>query len=503
MKEGLFKKIYDFFDLHISPVFNVLSKPFVGIFNILQIGVKILLIIAIVFSSYQYLNNVFYNHDLKDGTSFKSIPENTIDVVVLGSSHAEYSFVPGFFYEDTGLYSYVLGSACQPYEVSYEMLKEALKTQSPKMVIMEAFTAMPLNSECFGDSCYVIAQAQMSGEEKYNVINYLPEEKAKEYRNEFFNYHNDWRTVEDWSIILPENQKKEGRINESLGYVYLPGIESLPENWWRALTYKEDVEVQLDEIDVISLNNIYNLCKERGIELLLYKTPIDGLDVINQSYLHEVWKWADAHNVKYVDFIDRQKEFDLYLQVHGSSFHLNIAGAAVVTDYLAKTVKDMGIGFNHQSNELLDDIYRRKGLDFTNDYLKYETNPRLFLNRLKNSKGITVVSFNYNGGMLYSRLYNSLLSLGLNPTEFQNNQPYHAIIQDGKVVAEGRYVAEYDFGAFSVKTQDNYVTIGGENHYLESALMVTYINPSSGLISHKHIDTESSWELGEPNYIYD
>ncbi len=226
MKENnFFKKIYDFFDLQVSPFFNVLTRPFMGVYNAVQIAVKVLLILAITFSGYQYLNKVFYNREINNGTMFKSMPENSLDVIVLGSSHAQYSFVPAFFYEDTGLYSYVLGSACQPYEVSYEMLREALKTQNPKMVIMEVFTAMPISSECEGDSCYVIAQAQMTGEEKYSVISYLPEEKAEAYRNEFFNYHNDWKTVSDWSIILPENQERKVNVDKRSGYVYLEGNE--------------------------------------------------------------------------------------------------------------------------------------------------------------------------------------------------------------------------------------------------------------------------------------
>ena len=68
------------------------------------------------------------------------------------------------------------------------MLKEGLKTQSPKAVILEVYTSMPLKSICADDSCYVRAEYEMTGEEKYETISYLPKDKAKQYYNDYLNY---------------------------------------------------------------------------------------------------------------------------------------------------------------------------------------------------------------------------------------------------------------------------------------------------------------------------
>jgi len=158
--------------------------------DFIQIVVKVALIVVTTFYLCTYLNKVFKS-DVNHGEQFHSMPENSLDVIVLGSSHAQFSFCPSFFYEDTGLYSYVLGSGCQPFEVSYEMLKEALKTQSPKAVVMEVYTAMPLRSICESDSCYVTASYQMTNEERIDTLNYLDKEKAKTYYNDFINNHNN------------------------------------------------------------------------------------------------------------------------------------------------------------------------------------------------------------------------------------------------------------------------------------------------------------------------
>lgn len=261
------------------------------IIEIIQIPAKLLLILLIIFYSYEYLNKVFINKDISRGDEFRALPINSIDVLVLGSSDAQFSFVPNFFFEDTGLYSYVRGTPCQPLEVSYEMLKESLKTQKPKIVLLEVFTAMPLRKICEDDVCYVTAQYQMTGNEKYNTINYLPKEKAKEYRNEFINYHNDWRTRTDYESILPKNAFNSNKhIDSNFGYVYQYSGEEIPKNYWLPLEHNNDIDISLDFLDILSLNKIYALCKENNIELILYKTPLDSITQEDQSSLHKVWE---------------------------------------------------------------------------------------------------------------------------------------------------------------------------------------------------------------------
>ena len=63
--------------------------------------------------------------------------ENSIDVLILGSSHAFENFNTGVLWEEQGIASYVLGGSWQPVWNTYYYLKEALKTQKPKLIILE------------------------------------------------------------------------------------------------------------------------------------------------------------------------------------------------------------------------------------------------------------------------------------------------------------------------------------------------------------------------------
>ncbi len=482
-----------------------MKKIIVFIFNSLknwiQVAIKLVLVMAIVFGCYEYLNKVFYNREIKGGDDFRALPENSLDVVVLGSSHAQYSFVPSFFYYDSGLYSYVMGSSCQPYEVSYEMLKEVLKTQSPKLLVMEVFTAMPMSSMCEGESCYVRASNMMTGEERITTIGYLSEEKAEEYKNEFFNYHNDWKTSEDYSIILPSNVLKENKLDGDFGYVYQENEEGLPWNWWFVKKYKNDIDVELDKTDADSLNKIYELCKENGIEMLLYKTPIDSISQEDQSYLHKVWQWADDNNVNYIDFTEDCVDLNLFIQYHLDSYHAYVSGASIITEHIAEKIDEYGYSFEHEQNKELDSVYMQGGQFVSLAAVRSESDPFKYLDRMKNSNNYIVINYNPKSGKMSKRIYEKLLEFGLDENIFSRDRSYYAIIRNNEVLSESNdcaYIEGDDiiYSSFgSISYQWNGIT-----ERKNAALSIAYINPKSADYIVKDIDVYRDYDLNETNY---
>ena len=468
------------------------------ILNIVQIPIKIILVCVMAYGIYSYFNQVFVNEDVDYGASFHSLPENSMDVIVLGSSHAQYSFVPSFFYEDTGLYSYVMGSACQPLEVSYEMLKEALKTQSPKIVILETYTAMPLRSICEADVCYVKGQYLMTGEEKYNTINYLEEDKAKTYYNDFINLHNNWKNIESIDDLKPSKklQKLDSNIVDNFGHVYL---EPAPlDNYWRAATFKSKEEVELDELDLISLNNIYSLCKENNIELILYKTPIDSMDITNQSYLHKVWEWADANEVPYLDFFALQEKLDFNMWIYSDSYHCFINGAGVVTGEIADFIKQ-NYDIDHQENEMLTSKYLDNALKNDLNYLKYESNIYKCLRRMKHQEATLLIKYNANGNM-EDRLYQNIVDLGF--TEgFDLNQDYYAVVKNGELIDYAHNELELELNNKTILINEKTLEIDGEEISTKGNLSIVMFDKELNKHTTKNIDYSAyPWEYGYDYY---
>lgn len=362
------------------------------------------LVVFLFAGSYYALSNSFPNDgDVGDGDSFHNLPLNSIDVLVLGSSHAQCSFCPGFFYQDTGLYSYVLGSACQPLSISYKMLKECLKTQEPSTVILEVFTALPLKSMCEDISCYIIPSFIMTGEERYQTLRTLPQEKQDLYLNPFVASHNDWKKDDISFESIYEKTKNTideyfhghelniDEVRKSFGY-----IENYPtfpvENYWYATNTFENIDVELLPEDEQALNDIKKLCDEKNINLLLYKTPIDSLNDDNLSYLHKVWEWADNNQVSYIDFVEKSPEIGFYMCIHSDSFHSNISGANLITKEISKFVND-NFENNHVFNEGLEEKNISSESYYVLTYLDHEYDAKKYLPRLSNYCGPILIKY--------------------------------------------------------------------------------------------------------------
>lgn len=477
------------------------NKTFKTLFDLLRYLLSACIVVLIFGLSYQILTETYINKESKyEGVSFHNLPDDTMDVLVLGSSHAQYSFSPAFFYEDTGLYSYVLGTGGQPLEMSYEMLKEGLKTQSPKLVILEVYTALPLRIAAEADYNYITPGHQMTGQEKYNAFNYLPEEKRKQYLNEFINTHNDWK--DDWISIrsLKKGIKKTylqltnqreidySKIDDAFGF-----IENYPQypvdNYWYAYNTHDYIDVELDELDRVSLDNIYNLCEQNDIQLLLYKTPIDGLDQENISYLHKVWEWADERSIPYIDFIELSPDIDFCMWLHSDSFHSYINGASVITSYISDVVNEK-FTFDHKEIDILTKLNKEGDGWETTEFLNYECNPKKYLRRLYNYSNVILIK--YNSGDVTETIKQFLNEYNINPSS-----NYYGIYDNGELI-------QYDNEQLNIDYLDKHIIINSDSIFVDNEiiysgggdLICVIYNKDFEKYYVKATDTKSMWEWG-------
>ncbi len=71
---------------------------------------------------------------------FYELDKNQVDVLCIGSSHVYYGINTCQLFEDYGIASYLLASPGQPVWISYYLLEEALKTQYPRLVVLDIGT---------------------------------------------------------------------------------------------------------------------------------------------------------------------------------------------------------------------------------------------------------------------------------------------------------------------------------------------------------------------------
>ena len=74
--------------------------------------------------------------------NFYAQRENTVDVLLIGNSHSGTNVDTATLWREQGIASYNLWGGVQPLWNSYHFLVEALKYQTPKLVILEITPAI-------------------------------------------------------------------------------------------------------------------------------------------------------------------------------------------------------------------------------------------------------------------------------------------------------------------------------------------------------------------------
>lgn len=422
----------------------------------LKIIVKSGLIMSITLGLSLYLSKVFSPISNNIKTAYLSVPENTLDVIVLGSSHTQYGINPAVINNETGLYTYINASACQPMEVSYQMLKESLKTQNPKVVILDVFTMMPAQSVCYGESIYKLASDEMTGLERINTLLSIDDKKvALDYILSIRMYHQRWNEIDINDVKL----RDEKLPYDTFGYINLLPTEYVFK-YLEPKTKKDNYT--LKEKDVEALKKIKELCDKEGINLLLTKTPFD-IDQENYDALMSIWYLARSLDIDYLDLIQHTKDMDFVFGMDSETWHNTNFGAYKNSKFISNYLID-NYEFNHKNNTEVERNLK---------YLKNSTLYSLMLNQVDPynflqyaSEFDSTVLIKYNGAYKTSITdsENELLNnIGFDNDFIKNkNKNYYGVVLNGKLIDFDNKELDTRIKGKNIIINKNKVEIDGE-----------------------------------------
>lgn len=78
---------------------------------------------------------------------FYQLEDNTVDVIALGTSAVQRGWVVPYAYKEYGIASYTLATASQPFCLTKYIIKEAEKTQKPKVYLIDIRSAIETPAE--------------------------------------------------------------------------------------------------------------------------------------------------------------------------------------------------------------------------------------------------------------------------------------------------------------------------------------------------------------------
>ena len=261
--------------------------------------------------------------------------EHEFEVMFFGSSHAYAAVSPLAIWDETGVKSYVLATQQQPLWATCTYLEEALKSQSPALVVLEVNMAT-VDQESFDEgvtysymdelplSWNKVRLAWRSAEDMEGRVELL---------FNFVKYHSRW----DKLIMADITFDRDSLRDPYKGFVLLPDKEEERErpDLTHATGYAE-----LLEKNEYWLRKIIQLCEEKGIELWLIKSP-SNLLAEDKEQLNTVERLAEEYGLVFRDFNEDYEAIGLSGERFFDKNHLDGLGADRFSRYLAQWMVEL------------------------------------------------------------------------------------------------------------------------------------------------------------------
>lgn len=364
------------------------SICFVIIFIILFVNITNLLKDKRVYFPWDTTRKVegFYNED-----------KNSLDVIFIGSSHAFMGLNPAVFWDEFGVPSYMFGANEQPFWISYYYIKEVLKYQKPKAIVLDVlYAAIDVdirNDEKGKENERYIKEGsnrrnldglKFSKNKIEAIIASIPKDERASYIVELMKYNKKWKSIN----------------KASFNYLNYKG-----KNPYKGYTPSFDSAYKMKSLDVISnfsdksleyLNKIIELSKHENFNLVLVKIPYNLSEEAKGLY-NKVADIAKENNIPFINYNNLHDEIDFKPEIDllPDCSHLNSFGAEKVSRHLAKYLIENYNLEDKRNNPAYNDwnectqYYKQK---VNNWELSQETDIYNYLDKLNNPNYIVILS---------------------------------------------------------------------------------------------------------------
>ena len=258
---------------------------------------------------------------------FRKEQKDSLDVLFFGSSIVYCDVVPATYWDASGLTAFVHAGPEQTMSVTLEYVRESLKTQSPGAIFVE---------------CSSLGFPKYTRHTKTNIGQMpwgLPRLRATFTSAEpelvggllfpLIFYH------DRWSYLIEDDFRPYG-TDMMAGYTWLD----------RCVAGEEDLECEEMVIppeswerNAAALEKIYTLCRREGIELVLFRAPVDYLSEADWQKLCAAYE--DREGVWLLNCLDHVPEIGAEIPTDFyDELHYNGAGAENFSAFLAAWTLD-------------------------------------------------------------------------------------------------------------------------------------------------------------------
>lgn len=224
--------------------------------------------------------------------------KNSVDVLAVGSSHVFYDINPGTLWDEYGLAVYDLGSAYQLPWTSYYSLKEALKSQTPKLVVLEGY--MLYYRQEYLDAYwtpYSIDGMRWSGDKAEAIRHSVPPDERSGYFLSYTRYHDRSRYLSREDFL--GGWGDSARYGNWKGYFYAPRRKQ-EQVWPEGVQTGERIPLAAKTEEWY--RKTIELARSAGVPLIIVVNPYPGVTAEQQAIFNTASDIAGEYGVPFVNF---------------------------------------------------------------------------------------------------------------------------------------------------------------------------------------------------------
>lgn len=299
----------------------------------------ITILLCLIHYTGRLLNPKWTDLQMKAVEAFHYLPENSMEVLVYGSSHAFKGVDTRVMQEKYGIKAYNYAGNWQSINTTSLFIKDSFRTQSPKIILIETYNvgAVLQDTDLNGEIYYTKAIDMFKGKKEY-LRQCFGENKERwlSYYFPLIMFHSNWNNIDY------ENFSDGGEIEQHIkSFGYQRNNIETPVSIGN---YKEFEQYDLNENSIAILNDIVNVCKENDVKIVFFTVPYEG----EYGWYEFMEKYASENNCVYLNLFENMEEVGLEeLTDFRDGGHLNNNGAAKVADYLSKYIIENYEGITH------------------------------------------------------------------------------------------------------------------------------------------------------------
>lgn len=267
-------------------------------------------------------------------TGFYAEPEDSLDVVVLGSS-AVYRFVDNLLlWDEYNITSYNFATSSQSVYALEHLVEEVNKTQSPDLFIVDArrFIVKGGRQQKEERIRQLVDNMKYSSTRTAIINELIPKWSDRiSFYFDIIKYHGEWENLTLENLEYADNERK----HETKGWLVIDVIKEMKEVG--ALPSEGEISIHPEAEE--ELRFLLDKWKNDGVEVLFLSTPyiIDETNQQKSNYIRRIVEEAGFH---YLDANLCQDELNLdYAMDFCDSEHVNAAGAEKVSRLLGDYIK--------------------------------------------------------------------------------------------------------------------------------------------------------------------